>query len=131
VVKELIDAANGAGGKDNISVVYVEGERFASTFGWEPRAVSEITRRGGATPAAVENRRQEESPRGRRKNPSRAAELVAIAFAAASIATAAVRLWPFVPMFQRPSNAAAGIPAATIAVGPAESIAAALQRAAP
>src|SRR5205814_4177672 len=33
-------------------------------------------------------------------------------------------------MFQRPSNAAAGVPAATIAVGPTESITAALQRAA-
>jgi hypothetical protein len=32
-------------------------------------------------------------------------------------------------MFQRPSNAAAGVPAATIAVGPTESIAAALERA--
>src|SRR5262249_8952253 len=30
VVKGLIDAANAAGGKDNISVVYVEGERFTS-----------------------------------------------------------------------------------------------------
>ena len=29
VVDTLIDAANGAGGKDNITVVYVEGERFA------------------------------------------------------------------------------------------------------
>src|SRR5207245_6203966 len=30
VVKALIEAANTAGGKDNVSVVYVEGERFAS-----------------------------------------------------------------------------------------------------
>ena len=30
VVKGLIDAANAAGGKDNVSVVYVEGERFAA-----------------------------------------------------------------------------------------------------
>ena len=35
VVKELIDAANAAGGKDNISVVYVEGERFASAGDWK------------------------------------------------------------------------------------------------
>ena len=33
VVKGLIDAANAAGGKDNVSVVYVEGERFAATAG--------------------------------------------------------------------------------------------------
>jgi serine/threonine protein phosphatase PrpC len=31
VVAALIDAANAAGGKDNITVVYVEGERFANT----------------------------------------------------------------------------------------------------
>ncbi|HXI28740.1 MAG TPA: protein phosphatase 2C domain-containing protein, partial [Vicinamibacterales bacterium] len=52
VVNELIDAANAAGGKDNISVVYVEGERFAPTDGWEARAAGEITRRGMARPAA-------------------------------------------------------------------------------
>jgi len=130
VVKELIDAANGAGGKDNISVVYVEGERFASTVGWEPRGVSEITRRSGTVPPAVEERRLEASPRGRRTSPSRAAELVAIVVAAASIAAAAVRIWPFIPMLQRPSNVAVEVPAATIAVGPTESIAAAVQRAA-
>jgi len=33
VVKGLIDAANAAGGKDNVSVVYVEGERFAASAG--------------------------------------------------------------------------------------------------
>jgi serine/threonine protein phosphatase PrpC len=130
VVKELIDAANAAGGRDNISVVYVEGERFAPTDGWEARAVGEITRRGGIHPAVVEDRRQERSPRGPRTNASRAAELVAIALAAVSIAAAAVRLWPLVPMLQRPSKAAAGASAATIAVGPTESIAAALQQAA-
>jgi len=130
VVKELIDAANGAGGKDNISVVYVEGERFASTVGWEPRGVSEITRRSGTVPPAVEERRLEAPPRGRRTSPSRAAELVAIVVAAASIAAAAVRIWPFIPMLQRPSNVAVEVPAATIAVGPTESIAAAVQRAA-
>ena len=129
VVKELIDAANGAGGRDNISVVYVEGERFAPTDRWEPHAVGEITRRGGAHPAIVEDRRREESPRGGRTNPSRSAGPLAIALAVASIAAAAVRLWPLAPMFQRPSNVAAGIPAATIGVGPTESIAAALQRA--
>ena len=37
VVRELIAAANAAGGKDNVTVVYVEGERFASSeFGRTP-----------------------------------------------------------------------------------------------
>jgi len=44
VVKELIDAANAAGGKDNISVVYVEGERFAPAGDWEARAVEKTLR---------------------------------------------------------------------------------------
>src|SRR3954453_3165409 len=70
VVKELIDAANAAGGKDNISVVYVEGERFASAGGWESHAAGEITGRGETRRPAVENRQQEETPVGRRTNVS-------------------------------------------------------------
>ena len=31
VVRELIAAANAAGGKDNVTVVYVEGEQFAAS----------------------------------------------------------------------------------------------------
>jgi PPM family protein phosphatase len=130
VVKELIDAANAAGGKDNISVVYVEGEQFAPADDWEARAVGEITRRGGTHRPVVENRLQETTPRGRRTDASRAAWLVAIALAAASISAAAVRLWPLGPMLHRPSNAPVALAAATIAVGPTESIAAVLQRAA-
>ncbi|HEY2153058.1 MAG TPA: protein phosphatase 2C domain-containing protein [Vicinamibacterales bacterium] len=127
VVKTLIDAANAAGGKDNISVVYVEGERFAPADGWEARAVRETTRRGGHPPV-VEDSRKKESPPDRSTNPSRATRLGAIALAAGILA-AAVGPWSLGAMFQRPSNAAAGVPAATIAVGPTESIAAALERA--
>jgi serine/threonine protein phosphatase PrpC len=129
VVKELIDAANAAGGKDNISVVYVEGERFAPADDWEARAVHEITRRGEPHRPIVENRRQEEVPRGWRTNVRRAARLVAIALAAASILFAAVSLWRLGPSYRR-SNPAVAVAAATIAVGPTESITAALQRAA-
>jgi serine/threonine protein phosphatase PrpC len=126
VVKELIDAANAAGGKDNISVVYVEGERFAPAGG-EERAAGEITRRGVSHPAVVEPCRPEPRSRGPRTKVLRA--VGAIALAVASIAAAAVRLWPFGPTPQQPSNAVAGIAAATLAVGPTESISAALQRA--
>jgi serine/threonine protein phosphatase PrpC len=126
VVKELIDAANAAGGKDNISVVYVEGERFAPADGWEARAVGEITRRGWGPPV-VEDDRTKESPPRRSTTPLGATILGAIALAAGILA-AAVSPWPLGAMFQRPSNAARG-PVATIAVGPTESIAAALQRA--
>lgn len=129
VVKELIDAANAAGGKDNISVVYVEGERFALAGDCEAHAVGEITRRGETRPD-VESHRLERTPGGGRTHASRAAWLVAMALAAAAISAAAVRLWPLGPVFHRPSDAAAAGPAATIAVGPTESIAAVLQRAA-
>jgi serine/threonine protein phosphatase PrpC len=47
VVKALIDAANAAGGKDNVTVVYVEGERFAARAREAPPAETEITRRLG------------------------------------------------------------------------------------
>src|SRR4029077_18201552 len=79
VVKELIDAANAAGGKDNISVVYVEGERFAPADVGEARAVGEITRRGETHRPIVENRRQEGTPLDRRTSATRAVWLVASA----------------------------------------------------
>jgi serine/threonine protein phosphatase PrpC len=130
VVKELIDAANAAGGKDNISVVYVEGERFAPADDWEARAVGEITRRGETHRPVVEYRRQDVTPQDRRTNVSRAAWLVAVALAAASIPAVAVRLWPPGTTSHPPSNPAVGVASATIAVGPTESIAAVLRRAA-
>jgi PPM family protein phosphatase len=129
VVKELIEAANAAGGKDNISVVYVEGERFAPADDGGAHASDEIPRRGETHRPGVENLRPEGTPRGRRTSASRAARLVAIALAAASISAAAVRLWPLGPMSHRPPNAAVAVAAATIAVGPTESIAAVLERA--
>jgi serine/threonine protein phosphatase PrpC len=60
VVKALIDAANRAGGKDNITVVYVEGEQFASKRPGHPVEVEEITRRlsgsaSAATPSVPED----------------------------------------------------------------------------
>lgn len=45
-VRELIDAANRAGGKDNVTVVVVEGEHFAA-----PRALPQSTARGAGWPA--------------------------------------------------------------------------------
>ncbi len=45
VVRALIDAANGAGGKDNVTVVYVEGEQFAPAASALASPSAEITRR--------------------------------------------------------------------------------------
>jgi hypothetical protein len=54
VVRELIAAANAAGGKDNVTVVYVEGERFASSqFGRTPirtRSAAGAARQEAANP---------------------------------------------------------------------------------
>jgi len=57
VVKALIEAANAAGGKDNVTVVYVEGERFAPGVGEEPPSATEITRRLGPVDPPAWNRR--------------------------------------------------------------------------
>jgi len=46
IVRDLIDAANDAGGKDNVTVVYVEGSAFASgeeTRDLRPRRDSQVT----------------------------------------------------------------------------------------
>jgi len=118
VVKELIAAANAAGGKDNVSAVYVEGERFASTGCRERRAVAEITRRGGASPAPVEEHRRERP------------FAITIALTAAVLAGAFLRPWLPGPRLRTPASAPAEVPAATIVVAPGESIAAALKRAA-
>ena len=45
VVDALIEAANAAGGKDNVTAVYVEGELFAATGAGLPGSDQEITRR--------------------------------------------------------------------------------------
>jgi serine/threonine protein phosphatase PrpC len=45
VADALIEAANAAGGKDNVTVVYVEGELFAATGAGLPGSDLEITRR--------------------------------------------------------------------------------------
>jgi serine/threonine protein phosphatase PrpC len=128
VVKELIGAANAAGGKDNVSAVYVEGERFALTACREPRSLAEITRRG-ASPAVVNERRTGRSSWIRRPSPSRTTGGAAIALAAVVIAAAFLRPWPPGPMFQRTSAAPVEVPTATIAVSAGESITAAVQRA--
>jgi serine/threonine protein phosphatase PrpC len=58
VVKTLIDAANAAGGKDNVTVVYVEGEQFAPPAIEEPAAAAEITRRLGPAVDPASSRRR-------------------------------------------------------------------------
>ncbi len=58
VVKALIAAANEAGGKDNVTVVYVEGERFPPARPEESASGEEITRRLGTADAQGTTRRR-------------------------------------------------------------------------
>ena len=80
VVKGLIRAANVAGGKDNVSVVYVEGEQYAPKDG------------GSASPDTP-------APR-QRTATQRAVRLAIIALLAVVIAAALVRLRPYWPLVQ-------------------------------
>ena len=109
VVARLITAANAAGGKDNISVVYVEGEQFAA----------HVKKQEPRKPA----------PERRTTKGRQGVTLALIALLAVVIAMAAVRVSPYAPIFQRRANAPPAVQEATIVVGPTESIAAALQRA--
>jgi hypothetical protein len=95
-----------AGGKDNVSAVYVEGERFAASAG--PR--------------------EQTAPR-RRTTTSQVVRLALIALLAAVIAAAVYRLRPYWPLVQ---GREIGLPLSiggAITVGDGESIGAALQRA--
>ncbi|HEY9325576.1 MAG TPA: hypothetical protein VIS26_03310 [Candidatus Limnocylindria bacterium] len=129
VVKELISAANVAGGKDNVSAVYVEGERFASTACREPRALAEITRQGVAGPMIGEDHQTERFPRARRARASRRTAAVVMVLAAVAIAAAFLRPRPYVQMFQGTSTTPSQSPGATLTVRAGESIASAVERA--
>lgn len=58
VVHELIEAANDAGGKDNVTAVYVEGERFASVVEARESVAATPDPAGVAAPPVVPKRRQ-------------------------------------------------------------------------
>jgi serine/threonine protein phosphatase PrpC len=113
VVKALIGAANAAGGKDNVSAVYVEGEQFASSTCREPRRPTAIARRTSAAPTKAWRRTAE----------------VTIALACVAFTVAFARPRSLGRMFEQTPAARTDVAAETIAVGPGESITAAIQRA--
>ena len=119
VADALIEAANAAGGKDNVTIVYVEGEQFA-TAGELPGSSSEITRR--LTPAAP--------ARPARRRLVRLANIVLLAVV---IVLTFVRSDNSIPSGGLPEAVQAAIsPSADrIVVEPGDSIAAALLRAQP
>lgn len=123
VVRALIDAANDAGGKDNVTVVYVEGEQFAATDGAAvPAPVRSVTPLPPAPPLVdVESL---PTPRPRYWMRALLTALVLVVAAGA----AAWRLGMRLPWDLR-SVGSLPLPARTIVVLPSESISAAIERA--
>ena len=133
VVGSLIHAANEAGGKDNVTVVYVEGELFAASMGdaWSAssaRAAADTARRAFAVAAAPSN-----MGRKRRSRIAARATLVALLLSAAGF-TLYQRGWRIpwallkLPQAIVPASNSAG---GQIVVTPSGSIAAALANASP
>src|SRR5687767_11519338 len=115
VVRALIDAANVAGGKDNVTVVYVEGERFASS------------QRGLSTPIAVPST----APTSRRTRSVRLA-IVTLLFAVVGIAVARTPLATLsIPFFSSPAAVPLRSGTDALVVQPTGSIAAAIRDAEP
>jgi serine/threonine protein phosphatase PrpC len=129
VVTALIEAANDAGGKDNVTVVYVEGELFAASQA-RARAVSAAAR-GLRRLAALDGQASDAPPRERRTTSQRVVRTALVALLAMTITVAVVRWGPSwqaaAPSIVEPLTATSGI----IIVRPTESIAEALGRAQP
>jgi serine/threonine protein phosphatase PrpC len=117
VVEALIEAANDAGGKDNVTVVYVEGELFATTRARSPEPF----------PAAREKSRGDDRP----TTAQRVVRTVLVALLTIVITLAVVDWVPSSPVaapsLGDPVTPASGV----IVVKPTESIAQALNRAQP
>jgi serine/threonine protein phosphatase PrpC len=117
VVEALIEAANDAGGKDNVTVVYVEGELFAA--------------RRARTRVAASAAREKSGGGERRTTGQRVVRITLIALLAMVITLAVV---DWVPSSPAPAPGPVGPVTPTpgvISVRPTESIAEALRRAQP
>jgi hypothetical protein len=141
VVRALVEAANDAGGRDNITVVYVEGERFAERS-WPPWA-SDLrpSRRGSGHEGTEVSEPTRSRPAGGEETPGAAPEratrrrnLVRVAIVLlllAVIGIALIRAGVLPPRAEAPPVT----PGVNIADGevvqPTESIADAIQRARP
>lgn len=137
VVDALVAAANAAGGKDNVTAVYVEGERFAST-GWSPvptpRDVERaVVRRAGASYS------ESEQPNGAVRSANRSRGWLAFVALGAILLLSAIAAFVLargpsrLPWLERPiaTSAATAGPANLHIVQPGGSIADAMNDAAP
>jgi serine/threonine protein phosphatase PrpC len=136
VVNALIEAANDAGGKDNVTVVYVEGELFAESrarSGMVPVAARDRSGKFAPSrgPAALGGQPADASPSERRTASQRALRIAVVALLAIAIAAAVVRWGPSRAV---PATGAVEPPTSTsgvVVVQATESIAQALSRAQP
>ena len=130
VVNALIEAANDAGGKDNVTVVYVEGKLFAASRA-RAGAVSAAARAPRRL-AALDGQASDAPPRERRTTSQRVVRTALVALLAIVIAVAVVRWRPSwqvpAPSAVEPLTSTSGV---VIIVQPTESIAEALGRAQP
>jgi serine/threonine protein phosphatase PrpC len=136
VVSALIQAANDAGGKDNVTVVYVEGELFAASRA-RSRAASAAAReksKGSASPrrpAALDVQASGALSRERRTTSQLVVRTALVVLLAIVIALAVIRWRPSwlvpAPSLVVPPTSTSGV----VIVRPTESIAEALSRAQP
>jgi PPM family protein phosphatase len=130
VVRSLIEAANDAGGKDNVTVVYVEGETFAASRRRYARAASPLVGQASAVRGALQAE-SDGRPRWLRRRWMRVAAYVigcGIALAAIGDALARVGLVAWLP--QPPLLGGITLSTEQV-VRPGESIMAAIERAIP
>jgi serine/threonine protein phosphatase PrpC len=135
VVDALIEAANAAGGKDNVTVIYVEGEQFAVANVAPPRPDQEITRRlgppaGPGEPRAGHRAAREDRAQGRARG-ERLVRSVLVVLLTLVILLVVFQTVPEVPPVATPPTTNADAPAARVTVLPTQSIAQALQSAKP
>jgi PPM family protein phosphatase len=138
IVHALIDAANAAGGKDNVTVVYAEGPRFAEgedTRDLRQRRLAKASSLDALVPAASQTDRADPR-RDRRPRRWRLAALTTLLFAVTAIAAYVQRdRLPFEKLSRLWSptgpTSASPIAGSTIHVAADQSIAAAVLSAAP
>ena len=137
VVRELIEAANEAGGKDNVSVVYVEGEQFAPLRARPVIATADRSREETrpttpapvTVPATVTLREAADDDRSRLRQWTAVVVIVLLAIVIAgalALQTETGRAW-----LRLPISSGAAVPRHAVVVRPGESIATALLTADP
>lgn len=134
VVQTLIEAANTAGGKDNVTVVYVEGEQFAPNGHRAGVASSELTRRQNVVQVdqrapEVSKALQGEAAHQPRTGLQQAVRIALVTLLTLAIALAVFRLRPSWRIPDWRGIVSPILNSRTIIVRPTDSIAAALARA--